>query len=56
MLDSNETIQLQPITAEKFNFVNFTNNGPILATDPIANRIQFWNKLYRKYFNIKIHT
>lgn len=51
LIGNSKSILLHPISAEKLSFINFTNSGPILATNPFSNRIQFWNKLYRKYFH-----
>lgn len=51
-IPSNDPIEAKPVTVDVVNYVDLTNNGFIVGTNPHAEYIQFWNDFLHKYKDI----
>ncbi|XP_031619767.1 esterase E4-like [Contarinia nasturtii] len=51
-IPNNDPIEVKPVTVDAVNYVDLTNNGPIVGTNPHIKYIQFWDDFLHKYKDI----
>lgn len=47
---ANQAVQLEPVTVDAINFVDFQTNQMVVDRDPWADRMRFWDDILNDHF------